>query len=133
MMNRLSPTTSKSNRSLHRVMVEINTELTKVHKKIAPHIIVENYSAASDYVSQFVSYTTIWNIKFVYNLESPEVALMQIMHLKHILACEPETSFIDQRAILQEMTKLFLQYSPYSSELISKRKKKFQDYIQQCL
>ena len=129
-MNRLySNTTTKENRSLHRVMIEINTSLAVIHKKLQTQIANENYTVATSYVAQFIPYTTIWNIKFTYNLESPEVALMQILHLEYIFANEDANRFKKERAILLEMKTLFLAYSPYSENLMALRKQRFLNFI----
>lgn len=132
-MNRLSShfqSESNDKRSLHRVMIEINTTLGAIHKKLPTRIAIDRYTFATAYVAQFIPYTTIWNIKFTYNLESPEVALMQILHLDYILSQENSEDFEKEQQTLQEMKKLFLTYSPYSEKLIAIRKQRFLLYIE---
>ncbi|MER1998393.1 MAG: hypothetical protein ABS882_01355 [Lysinibacillus sp.] len=109
-------------------MIKINTSLAVIHKKLQTHISTEKYADATSYVAQFIPYTTIWNIKFTYNLESPEVALMQILHLEYIFSNEDANLFTKERAILVEMKQLFLAYSPYSKNLIALRKQRFLDF-----
>lgn len=127
--SRLQPE-SNDKRSLHRVMIEINTTLGAIHKKLHARILVDRYKFATAYVAQFIPYTTIWNIKFTYNLESPEVALMQILHLDYILLHENHVDFESEQHNLQEMKKLFISYSPYSEKLIEARKQRFLHYIE---
>lgn len=128
-----SHTTSGQNdkRSVHRVMTEINTILGNIHKKLPTRINIDGYTLATQYVSQFIPYTTIWNIKFTYNFESPEVALMQILHLEYILSNESDVLFEKDKEILKEMTQLFMKYSPYSEKLFELRKRHFLDFVRQ--
>lgn len=131
-MNRLYTQTTESRtekRSLHRVMIEINSELAMIHKKIANQIAITKYEHATSYIAQFISYTTIWNLKFTYNLESPEVALMQILHLDHIFEHEEEHDFSKEQARLLEMKQLFFTYSPYSENLIQLRTGRFLEHL----
>lgn len=133
-MSRLSShITSGQNdkRSVHRVMNEINTVLGDIHKTLPTRINIDRYTLATQYVSQFIPYTSIWNIKFTYNFESPEVALMQILHLEYILSNESDVLFKKDKEILKEMTQLFMKYSPYSEKLFEVRKRRFLDYVHQ--
>ena len=125
-----SPNNLQENRSLHRVMIEINTELAIIHKKLKLQIVHTDYEVATSYISQFISYTTIWNLKFTYNLESPEVALMQILHLEYIFEHELPHLFAKERTTLIEMTNLFLTYSPYSKNLMLKRRQQFLAHLE---
>ena len=131
-MNSLYRQTTESRtekRSLHRVMIEVNSELANIHKKIANQISITKYERATSYIAQFISYTTIWNLKFTYNLESPEVALMQILHLDHIFEYEEEHDFLKEKARLLEMKQLFFTYSPYSESLIQLRTRRFLEHL----
>ena len=68
-------------------------------------------------------------MKFSYNLESPEVALLQLLHLDYIFKHELPTTFTKEREIFDKMQQLFHEYKPYSNELIEKRKQKMLEYI----
>lgn len=116
-------------RALHRVMIEINSTLAAIHKQLPLKVDVERYKSATEYVSQFISYTSIWNVKFTYNLESPEVALMQILHLEYIFAHEHDVDLSKERAAVKDMSQLFFLYTPYSDALIEIRKSRFLKYI----
>ncbi|WP_431028827.1 hypothetical protein [Lysinibacillus sp. LZ02] len=128
-------TTSKTRspqgaRSLLKVMVEINTELARLHKIIAQQISLNQYIHATNYAEQYISYTSLWNIKFSYNFESPEVALIQLIHLEYIFEQESSSSFIKERQIFSNMQQLFNEYKPYSDEMVNKRQAQMYAYIE---
>ena len=127
-----SPSTYTA-RSVHKVMQEVNTELARVHKTIKEYINHEQYIHATNFVEQYISYTSLWNLKFSYNMESPEVALVQLLHLDYIFKHELPTAFTKEREVLNKMHQLFCEYTPYSDELIEKRKQQMLDYIQNQL
>ena len=65
------------------------------------------------------------------NLESPEVALLQIFHLNYIFKHEPTSRFGEERAILQQQEELFYSLAPYKEDHIEKRLQAMLQYIQQ--
>ncbi|WP_274308895.1 hypothetical protein [Solibacillus daqui] len=119
----------KSVRKLSLQIVDINTALKDVHQQLAPHIDEIKYEAATGYVNQYISHTHVWNIKFVCNLEDPEVALMQLFHLKYILDREPAELYKNARSILEEQRQKFLKITLYSNEHIEMRRTKMLDHI----
>ncbi len=94
-------------RHFYRSIAEINLELAKIHKSIEVKIDKQNYRLVTEYINQFISYTSVWNVKFVYNLESPEVAMLQIFHLEYIFEHEPTRRFKRERAALEEQKEKF--------------------------
>lgn len=109
----------------YRAITDVNLELAKIHKSIERNINKDAYKHITDYVNQYISYThSIWNIKFAYNLESPEVALMQIFHLEFIFMHEHANLFVRERQILVEQKEHFYQLEPYTKEHIQLRKQK---------
>ena len=110
-------------------IADINTSLSKVHQAIMPHINLEKYKYATEYIHQYISYTSVWNLKFVVNLESPEVALLQIFHLNYIFSQEPADCFTSERKILQEKEQQFYLLKPYKEEHIEKRLEAMLNYI----
>lgn len=112
-------------------VIDINTVLRDIHQHIAPHINRDEYEAATTYVNQYISHTHIWHIKFVCNLEDPEVALMQIFHLQYIFKREQADKFIQERELLEEQTKKFRAITLYSDQHIETRRKKMAHYIQE--
>ncbi|WP_413364463.1 hypothetical protein [Lysinibacillus sp. 3P01SB] len=117
-------------RKYYLSIADINIALSKVHQTILPHIDSKKYQLATDYIHQYISYTSVWNLKFVANLESPEVALLQVFHLNYIFNKEPESRFIQERAILAEQEQRFFDLKPYKTEHVEKRKQKMLDYIE---
>ena len=111
-------------------VAEVNIALSKIHQAIMPHIDLEAYRLATEYIHQYISYTSVWNLKFVANLESPEVALLQIFHLDHIFKNEPADRFKKERAILAEQEQRFFDLKPYKPEHVEKRRQKMMDYIE---
>ena len=66
-------------RKYYLSIADINSSLSKVHQAVMPHIDLEKYKYTTEYIHRYISYTSVWNLKFVVNLESPEVALLQAM------------------------------------------------------
>ena len=120
---------AQASRSIHKVMQEVNTELARVHKTIKETINSEQYIHATNFVEQYISYTSLWNLKFSYNMQSPEVAFLQLLHLDYIFEHELPTAFTKEREVFNTMHQIFHEHSPYSDELIEKRKQKMLDYI----
>ncbi|MEK4228131.1 hypothetical protein [Solibacillus sp. FSL H8-0538] len=119
----------KSARKFYHAMADINLELAKVHRSIERQIDKSHYTAATSFVDQYISYTTIWNMKFVYNLENPEVVLMQILHLDYIFKREEADAFLKERQILAEQHLSFKELKPYKDEQIEARIEKMAQYI----
>ena len=111
-------------------LVDINMVLSNIHHQIAPHIDHSKYEAATSYVNQYVAHTDIWHLKFVSNLENPEVVLMQLFHLMHIIDNEPADSFVKERLIIEEQRLKFREITLYSDEHIEKRRQKLNAYIE---
>jgi len=117
-------------RKYYLSITDINVTLSKVHQSVMSHINLEKYKYATDYIHQFISYTSVWNLKFVVNLESPEVALLQIFHLNYIFSQEPANCFIQERAILKEKEQHFYSLKPYKEEHVQKRLQTMISYIE---
>ncbi|MEO4053848.1 hypothetical protein [Solibacillus sp. CAU 1738] len=116
-------------RRFYHAIAEINLALAKVHSTIGFTIDKEKYKYATAYVDQYVSYTSVWNIKFVYNLENPEVALLQLFHLQYILQREPAELYTSERNIIEEQWRLFNIQKPYKNDQIIARQEKMLAYI----
>ena len=117
-------------RKYYLSIADINSTLSKVHQSVMPHINLEKYKYATQYIHQYISYTSVWNLKFVVNLESPEVALLQIFHLNYIFSQEPANCFTQERAILEEKEQYFYSLKPYKEEHIQKRMQTMLSYIE---
>jgi hypothetical protein len=120
----------KSARKYSLQIIDINMALSEIHHQIEAHIDKEKYEAATVFVNQYVSHTDIWQIKFVCNLENPEVVLMQLFHLMYILECDPQDRFVIERKNIEEQRLKFGEITLYSDEHIANRKKKMQEFIE---
>lgn len=116
-------------RSFYRTIMHINMELAEIHRKIEFYIDKEKYKHVTDYVNQYISFTTVWNVKFVYNFENPEIALLQLFHLEYIFNNEPKNRFRQEREIFKEQYESFLNLNIYEMNHIHLRKQKMLDYI----
>ena len=122
---------SKKTRQVYHALAELNLSLNQIHKSIELYIDRNKYKYATEYVDQFISYTTVWNMKFVYNLENPEVALLQIFHLTYIFENEPEPNFAKERRELELLKERFLQVNPFKQEKVEERYAKMVKYIKE--
>ena len=122
---------SKKSRQVYHALAELNLSLNEIHKSIEHYIDRDNYKYATEYVNQFISYTTVWNLKFVYNLENPEVALLQIFHLTYIFDNEDDLKFAKERRELAQLKAQFEAMNPFNKEKVAERYEKMIQYIQE--
>ena len=120
----------KQTRQFYLSLADINLQLSTIHQRLSMKIDLAAYEYASEYVNQYISYTTVWNLKFVYNLENPEVALLQIFHLRYIFSCEPEHLFKDDRAYFEEAQQCFAKINPFKPEKVDARYNDMLQYIE---
>ena len=120
---------TKKARQLYHALAELNLSLNAIHKLIMNHIDHDKYKYATEYVNQFISYTSVWNLKFIYNLENPEVALLQIFHLTYIFENEPESNFIKERRELAQINARFIEMNQFKQEKVAERYEKMLQYI----
>lgn len=119
----------RSTRKYYHAIADINVDLIKVHRVLERCITKEDYTAITAYVDQYISYTNIWNIKFVYNMENPEVVLMQLLHLNYILEQEQAEQLAPLREIVLAQQQKFNDLQPYKEEQIIVRKEKMHQFI----
>ena len=122
---------TKKSRQVYHTLAELNLSLNAIHKSISHYIDHDKYKYATEYVNQFISYTTIWNLKFIYNLENPEVTLLQIFHLTYIFENEPESKFTKERYELEQINARFTEMNPFKQEKVAERYEKMIQYIQE--
>ena len=120
---------TKKTRQVYHALAELNLALSAVHKSIVDYINHDKYKYATEYVDQFISYTSVWNLKFVYNLENPEVALLQIFHLTYIFDNEPKSQFIKERHELAQLNTRFIEMNQFKQEKVAERYEKMLQYI----
>ena len=119
----------KKTRQVYHALAEINLSLNSIHQAIMRHIDHDKYKYATEYVNHFISYTTVWNLKFVYNLENPEVALLQIFHLTYIFDNEPESKFTKERRELAQLKAYFSEINSFKPEKTAERYEQMIQYI----
>lgn len=119
----------KNVRHFYRSIADINVELSNLHKSIEQRVEKENYRIVTEYINQFISYTSVWNVKFVSNLESPEVAMLQIFHLDYIFEHESSERFICEKALFIELKKKFITLNAFKKQHVELRKQKMLNYI----
>lgn len=112
---------------------DINTKLSKVHRSIATKVDIEKYKPATDYLNQYILHTDVWNLKFLMNLENPEIAMLQIFNLEFIFAVEKNAPLEEELATFEEQAKLFYSLGVYSEEHLEKRKQNMYWAIQEAL
>ncbi|HWL24839.1 MAG TPA: hypothetical protein VNR38_14020 [Ureibacillus sp.] len=116
-------------RYFYRSIAEINVALAKIHKSIECKLDKGKYRLLTDYIDQYISHTSVWNVKFVVNLENPEVAMLQIFHLEYIFDHEEMEHFKFERAILAQLEEKFLELNAFKQEHIQLRKQKLLNKI----
>lgn len=116
-------------RKFYSTISDINHTLAKLHQRISTQIDQSLYEPATNYINQYISHTTVWNLKFTMNLESIEVALLQIFHLEYIFSCEPTHLFEEEKVILNEQLELFYNLKPFAEEHIENRRNSMYQYI----
>lgn len=112
-------------------IAEINNTLANVHKDLLTKLDIAKYQYATDYINQYISHTTVWNLKFVMNMENGEVALLQIFHLDYILSKELESQFKTERDILQQQKEKFLSLEYFTLEKIIQRHQQMLTFIKE--
>ncbi|MEG0260171.1 MAG: hypothetical protein RR651_09880, partial [Lysinibacillus sp.] len=55
---------------------ELNNDSKLLLKRLEPHIDINHYQLAMDYVNKYVSHTSILNLKFITNLQNLEVLVL---------------------------------------------------------
>lgn len=83
----------RSVRGLFLKIEDLNNECTQLRKRLEPHIDMNVYKKSIDYVNQFVSHTTILNLKFVTNTQNLEVVVLHALLLSYILETNPGHTF----------------------------------------
>lgn len=120
----------KSTRRYPLLISDINTELINIHQQITDQIDHSKYEAATAFVDQYITHTSIWQIKFVCNFENPEVVLMQFFHLNYIFKNEPTDRFLTEQGLVNEQWQKFVAIMLYTEEQIQQREQKMLHYIQ---
>ena len=78
----------RSVKGLFLKIQDLNNECTMLRKRIDAHIDITQYNDAIDYVNQYVSHTSILNLKFITNSQNLEVVVLHAILLEFILTTE---------------------------------------------
>ncbi|MGN4125130.1 hypothetical protein ACMGD3_08985 [Lysinibacillus sphaericus] len=119
----------RSVKGLFLKIQDLNNEYTLLRKRLEPHIDVSIYKDAVDYVNQFVSHTSILNLKFITNTQNLEVVVLHALLLEHILHNETAPSFEYENQLLQGCIQQTLALNDHASTLFSNHKEKMLHYI----
>lgn len=119
----------RSVKGLFLKIQDLNNEYTLLRKRLEHHIDVSIYKDAVDYVNQFVSHTSILNLKFITNTQNLEVVVLHALLLEHILQKEAAPSFEYENQLLQDCIQQTLALNDHASTLFTNHKEKMLHYI----
>ena len=119
----------RSVRGLFLKIQDLNNECLLLRKRLEQHIDLNLYKDAIAYVDQFVSYTTILNLKFVTNTQNLEVVVLHALLLEHIIENETGLSFEYENSLLQGYIQEILALNDHASTLFTNHKEKMLRYI----
>ncbi|WP_107948394.1 hypothetical protein [Lysinibacillus parviboronicapiens] len=119
----------RSIRGLFLKIQDLNNECTLLRKRLEPQIDLSIYKDAVDYVDQFVSHTSILNLKFITNTQNLEVVVLHALLLEHILHNETAHSFEYENQLLQGYIQEILALNDHASTLFTNHHEKMLYYI----
>jgi len=122
-----------NSKKLYNTISKVNLNLSNIHRSVAPKIDIQKFKYATDYVNQFISHTSVWNLKFLMNLENPEVAMLQIFHLEFIFLVENTPALAQEKAQFEKQAELFFSLGVYSDDHLEKRKIKMYTAIDEAI
>ncbi|MGE7676330.1 hypothetical protein ACQKMV_22670 [Lysinibacillus sp. NPDC094403] len=99
--NTLEQQHKRSVKGLFLKIQDLNNDCTSLRKRLEPNIDLALYKNAIDYVNQFVSHTSILNLKFVTNTQNLEVVVLHALLLGRILENEDSPSYEYEHKLLQ--------------------------------
>lgn len=120
----------RSVRSLFLKIQDLNNECVLLRKRLEQHIDIKQYKEAIAYVDQFVSYTTILNLKFVTNTQNLEVVVLHALLLEHMIESETSFSFEYETNLLHGYIQEILALNDHASTLFTNHKEKMHRYIE---
>ncbi|WP_155592530.1 hypothetical protein [Lysinibacillus cavernae] len=119
----------RSVRGLFLKIEELNNACTLLRKRLEPHIELSSYKNYIDYVNQFVSHTSILNLKFVTNTQNLEVAVLHTLLLTTILENENYQSFEYENRLLQGYLQEIFSLNDHAKSLFVNHQEKMLHYI----
>ncbi|KOP71405.1 hypothetical protein AMS59_18450 [Lysinibacillus sp. FJAT-14745] len=118
----------RSVRGLFLKIQGLNNDCTLLRKRLEPQINLAVYKNAIDYVNQFVSHTTILNLKFITNTQNLEVAVLHVLLLAHILENEDRSAFEYEHHLLQEYILEIFALNDHAKALYTNHQEKMLHY-----
>lgn len=119
----------RSVRGLFLKIQDLNNNCTLLRKQLESHIDLAVYKHAIDYVNQFVSHTTILNLKFITNTQNIEVAVLHTLLLAHIIENENST-FEYEHKLLQGYIHEIFALNDHAKALYTNHQEKMLHYIE---
>ncbi|WP_409367730.1 hypothetical protein [Lysinibacillus sp. 38-6] len=120
----------RSVRGLFLKIQDLNNECVLLRKRLEQHIDLEQYKDAIAYVDQFVSYTSILNLKFVTNTQNLEVVVLHALLLEYMMEQESATTFDYELNLLHDYMQEILALNDHASTLFANHKEKMLRYIE---
>ncbi|MGE7917146.1 hypothetical protein [Lysinibacillus xylanilyticus] len=120
----------RSVRGLFLKIQDLNDDCTLLRKRLEPHIDLTVYKNAIDYVNQFVSHTTILNLKFITNTQNLEVVVLHSLLLVHIIENEDAHSFKYEHTLLQGYIHEIFALNDHAKTLYTNHQEKMLHYME---
>ena len=120
----------RSIRGLFLKIQELNNKCTLLRKRLEPHIDMTVYENAIDYVNEFISHTTILNLKFITNTQNLEVLVLHTLLLSYVLENEDPRSFEYEQKLLHEYIQEIFDLNEHAKTLFMNHQEKMLYYIQ---
>ncbi|MFJ7668671.1 hypothetical protein ACIQXI_16350 [Lysinibacillus sp. NPDC097195] len=120
----------RSVRGLFLKIQDLNNDCLLLRKRLEQHIDLTQYKDAIDYVDQFVSYTSILNLKFVTNTQNLEVVVLHALLLEYIIEQQSASTFDYELNLLHDYMQEILALNEHASTLFSNHKEKMLRYIE---
>lgn len=120
----------RSVRGLFLKIQDINNNCTLLRKRLEPQIDLAVYKNAIDYVNQFVSHTTILNLKFITNTQNLEVVVLHALLLMHILENEDHSAFEYELHLLQGYILEIFALNDHAKTLYTNHQEKMLHYME---
>lgn len=118
----------RSVRGLFLKIQNLNNECSILMKRLGKNIDLTAYKEAIDYVDQYVTHTSILNLKFTTNLQNLEVVVLHAILLEYILSKEPK-SFNYEKQLLEGFIEEMLALNDHAPTLFANHKEKMYQYI----
>jgi len=120
----------RSVRGLFLKIQDLNNNCTLLRKRLEPHIDLAVYKHAIDYVNQFVSHTTILNLKFITNTQNLEVVVLHTLLLTYIVESEDLYAFEYEHKLLQGYIHEIFALNDHAKALYTNHQEKMLHYME---